>query len=165
MSHLFEPFTLRGVTLRNRVGISPMCQYSAQDGFANDWHKIHLGARATGGAGLIITEAAAVEPRGRITPHCLGIWSDAHADALAETVAFCKAHGATMGIQLAHAGRKASSKRPWDGGGDAPNAQGGWDTIGPSALRFSEAYRQPREMRVDEIKAVEQAFVDVARSL
>ncbi len=98
MSHLFDPLPLRGVTLRNRVGVSPMCQYSAQNGMANDWHKIHLGARAMGGAGLIITEAVAVEPRGRISPGCLGIWDDDHAAALAETVAFCKSQGATMGI-------------------------------------------------------------------
>ncbi len=162
MSHLFDPLPLRGVTLRNRVGVSPMCQYSAQNGMANDWHKIHLGARAMGGAGLVITEAVAVEPRGRISPGCLGIWDDAHAAALAETVAFCKSQGATMGIQLAHAGRKASSKRPWDGGGNAPDAQGGWDIVGPSNQPYSEAYRTPRALSVDEIRGIQHAFADAA---
>jgi 2,4-dienoyl-CoA reductase-like NADH-dependent reductase (Old Yellow Enzyme family) len=163
MSHLFDPLTLRGVTLRNRIGMSPMCQYSAQDGIANDWHKIHLGSRAVGGAGLLIVEATAVEPRGRISPGCLGMWSDAHAEAFASAIAFCKSHGVKMGIQLAHAGRKASSHRPWQGSGDVSDADGGWQTVAPSEIRFSDSYRLPHALSVNEIRATQQAFVDAAR--
>src|SRR5579875_1820971 len=108
MSHLFDPFTLRGVTLRNRIGVSPMCQYSCEDGLANDWHLVHLGSRAVGGAALVIAEATAVEARGRISPQDLGIWSDAHVAPLARIARFIKGQGAVPGVQLAHAGRKAS---------------------------------------------------------
>src|SRR5687767_10300196 len=111
MPHLFDSFTLRGVTLRNRIGMSPMCQYSAVDGFANDWHFVHLGARAVGGVGLIIVEATAVEARGRITPQDLGLWSDEHIETLARIVRYVEDHGAVAGIQIAHAGRKASTWR------------------------------------------------------
>src|SRR5258706_11068264 len=124
MPHLFDPFTLKGVTLRNRIGMSPMCQYSCDNGFANEWHKVHLGSRAVGGAALIIVEATAVEDRGRISPFDMGIWTDAHADALAPIAAFVTQHGAVPGIQIAHAGRKASTPRPWDSGHSVPDDQG-----------------------------------------
>src|SRR5579875_2823927 len=114
MSHLFDPFTLRGVTLRNRIGVSPMCQYSCEDGLANDWHLVHLGSRAVGGAALVIAEATAVEARGRISPSDLGIWKDEHVAHLARIAAFIRQQGAVPGIQLAHAGRKASTRPPWD---------------------------------------------------
>src|SRR5512141_1262494 len=115
MPHLFEPLTIGGITLRNRIGVSPMCQYSYVDGFSNDWQLVHLGARAAGGAGLVIAEASAVEARGRITPDDLGIWSDAHVEPLARLTRYIKSQGAVPGIQIAHAGRKASTTRPWDG--------------------------------------------------
>src|SRR5437868_6483254 len=116
MSALFQPFRLRGVTLRNRIGVSPMCQYSSTDGFASDWHLVHLGSRAIGGAGLVMTEAAAVEARGRISLEDLGIWDDAHIELLARIVQSVQARGAVAGMQLAHAGRKAGTARPWEGG-------------------------------------------------
>ncbi|MGB2711914.1 MAG: bifunctional salicylyl-CoA 5-hydroxylase/oxidoreductase, partial [Conexibacter sp.] len=113
-AHLFAPLRVRGVELRNRVGVSPMCEYSSEDGFANDWHLVHLGARAVGGAGLVLTEAAAVTAEGRISPADLGIWKDEHVEPLRRIAAFVAAHGAVPGIQLAHAGRKASTARPWE---------------------------------------------------
>ncbi|MCA1993055.1 MAG: oxidoreductase, partial [Coleofasciculus sp. S288] len=116
MLHLFEPLTIRDVTFRNRIAVAPMCQYSSQDGYANDWHLVHLTSRAVGGAGLVLTEAAAVEPGGRISPADLGIWSDGHAEALAKIVALIHNLGSVAGIQLAHAGRKASTAKPWEGG-------------------------------------------------
>lgn len=164
MTHLFEPFTLRGLTLRNRIGVAPMCQYSCEDGFATDWHLVHLGSRAVGGAGVVIAEATAVEARGRISPRDLGIWTDAHADALAKTAHFIKEHGAVAGIQLAHAGRKASTFHPWEGRhGGVPKDEGGWEVIAPSAIPFSDTYRQPHEMTLDDIQQVQQAFVDAAK--
>lgn len=162
MSHLFDPFTLRGVTLRNRIGVSPMCQYSAEGGLANDWHLVHLGARAVGGAGLVMAEATAVEARGRISPHDLGLWSDAHIEPLARVARFVAAHGAAPAIQLAHAGRKASSKRPWDGAGGVIDADGGWVPVAPSALAFRPDYRQPRALSLEEIGEVRRAFRDAA---
>ncbi|ACM57690.1 NADH:flavin oxidoreductase/NADH oxidase [Halorubrum lacusprofundi] len=127
---LFTPFTLRDTEFRNRVMLSPMCQYSADDGFANDWHRVHLGSRAAGGAGVVMTEATAVEPRGRITPDCLGIWSDEHAEAIEPIVEFVKSQGATPGIQLAHAGRKASHQPPAEGGDPIPaDRERGWETV------------------------------------
>src|SRR5512140_2675074 len=114
---LMTPLAIREITLRNRIAVSPMCQYSAQDGFANDWHLVHLGSRAVGGAGLVIAEATAVEARGRLSPQGLGIWTDAHVAPLARIAAFLEMHGAAAGIQLAHAGRKASTSRPWEGDG------------------------------------------------
>ncbi len=116
MPHLFDPLTLRSVSLRNRIGVSPMCQYSAEDGFANDWHLTHYGARAAGGAGLIIVEATAVEPIGRISPNDLGLWSDEQIEPLARVVRYLREYGAAPAIQIAHAGRKAGTARPWDGG-------------------------------------------------
>ncbi len=163
MPHLFEPFTLHDVTLRNRIGMSPMCQYSYQDGFANDWLVAHLGARAAGGAGLMIIEATAVEARGRITPDDLGLWSDEQVEPLARAVRFVKEQGAVAGIQIAHAGRKASTLRPWDGGGPVPEANPrGWPVVGPSPLPFDPSYPTPHELSVPEILAVQDAFQTAA---
>ena len=158
MPHLFDPLTLRGVTLRNRIGVSPMCQYSAVDGFANDWHLVHLGSRAVGGAGLVMTEATAVEARGRISPSDLGIWSDAHVPPLARIARFVKEQGAVPGIQLAHAGRKASHAVPWKGDAPLADAEGGWTPIAPSAIPFSPKDRIPSEMTKSDIAAVLDAF-------
>ncbi|MDZ7706584.1 MAG: NADH:flavin oxidoreductase/NADH oxidase [Trueperaceae bacterium] len=134
---LFDPLTLRGVTMRNRVGVSPMCTYSADDGLANPWHVAHLGARAIGGAGLVMAEAAAVEPRGRITPHDVGLWSDRHVDALKPVATAIESQGSVAAIQLAHAGRKASTYRPWaEASGVVPAEQGGWTTVGPTPEPF-----------------------------
>src|SRR4051794_3525066 len=158
--HLFTPYAMRDVTLRNRIVVSPMCQYSCEDGFATDWHLVHLGSRAVGGAGLVIVEATAVEARGRISPQDLGIWSDAHAEPLARIAAFMRAQGAAPGIQLAHAGRKASTYRPWSGNGAISIAEGGWaDVIAPSAMPFSDTYPQPRAMTAADMQAVRDAFV------
>ena len=136
---LLSPLTIRGVTLRNRIVMAPMCQYVAQDGFADDWHLVHLGSRAAGGAGLVIVEATAVTPDGRITPADLGIWSDEHVAPLTRIARFVHSQGAVAGIQLAHAGRKASCDVPWKGGGGlmTPEA-GGWPVIGPSAITFDD---------------------------
>src|SRR5437763_2680082 len=132
MSHLFEPLRLRDVELRNRIMISPMCQYSSIDGLANDWHLVHLGSRAVGGAALVMVEATAVTRDGRISPADMGIWSDAHVEPLARIARFVEAQGAVAGIQLAHAGRKASTKAPWEGGGPLLTPeQGGWTVVGP----------------------------------
>lgn len=160
--HLFEPLTLRGVTLRNRIAVSPMCQYSSSDGFANDWHLVHLGSRAVGGAGLVMLEATAVEARGRISPEDLGIWDDAHVEMLARIAAFLKAHGAVPGIQLAHAGRKASTARPWDGGGVLSPDRGGWTTVAPSAIPFG-TWGTPDALDEDGVTQVIEAFVAGAR--
>ena len=162
-THLFSPLTLRGVTLRNRVAVSPMCQYSSEDGFANDWHLVHLGSRAVGGAGLILTEAAAVEARGRISPQDLGIWKDKHIDFLKRITRFMSEHGAVPGIQLAHAGRKASTYRPWaDARGTVPPDEGGWPVVGPSAEVFVEGYSQPTALGEDELGEIVEAFSDAA---
>jgi 2,4-dienoyl-CoA reductase-like NADH-dependent reductase (Old Yellow Enzyme family) len=163
MPHLFEPLTVRGVTLRNRIGVSPMCEYSSEDGFPNDWHFVHLGSRAVGGAGLVITEAAAVEARGRISPHDAGIWSDAHAEAWAKITRFIAEQGAVPGIQLAHAGRKASTARPWEGGKGLTDDQGGWEPVGPSALAFEPEYRLPHALSVGDIQDIQEAFVAAAK--
>ncbi|NUO64301.1 MAG: oxidoreductase, partial [Gemmatimonadaceae bacterium] len=142
--HLFAPLQQRGVTLRNRVVVSPMCQYSSVDGFADDWHLVHLGAFATGGAAVVLTEAAAVTPEGRISPQDLGLWSDAHVEMLARIGRFVRGQGALFGAQLSHAGRKASTRRPWDGRGPAPPAEGGWSPVlGPSAIPFDERHLTP----------------------
>ena len=158
MPHLFEPLTLRGATLRNRIGVSPMCQYSCTDGMATDWHLVHLGSRAVGGAGLVMVEASAVEPRGRISPADMGLWSDAHVSPLARIARFVKEQGAVPGIQLAHAGRKASTAVPWAGGGSLADADGGWPTVAPSAIPFSPKDRVPAEMTKSDIAAVLDAF-------
>ncbi|MBX7214666.1 MAG: NADH:flavin oxidoreductase/NADH oxidase [Thermoflexales bacterium] len=163
MPHLFDAFTVRGVTLRNRIGLSPMCQYSAENGFASAWHHAHYGARASGGAGLLIQEATAVQAAGRISPQDLGLWDDAHIDGLARITQFVKSQGAVAGIQLAHAGRKASSLRPWSGSGAASDAQGGWGPIGPTAQPFDATLRTPRAMTGADIRGVIADFVSAAR--
>jgi 2,4-dienoyl-CoA reductase-like NADH-dependent reductase (Old Yellow Enzyme family) len=143
---LFEPLTLRGTTFRNRVFVSPMCQYSATDGLPEDWHLVHLGARAVGGAGLVLTEATAVSPEGRISPEDTGIWNDEQAERWARIVAFVQAQGAKAGVQLAHAGRKASTYRPWDNGsGTVPAVDGGWTAVAPSSVAFGR-YAVPAEL-------------------
>lgn len=159
MSILMSPLPLRGVTLKNRIVVSPMCQYSSQDGFANDWHLVHLGSRAVGGAGLILFEASAVVPEGRITPHDLGIWKDEHIEGLKRITDFISAQGSIPGIQLAHAGRKASHHRPWDGGkAIAPNEENGWQTVAPSSIPFQDGEPTPHAMSEAEIKEVVIAF-------
>jgi 2,4-dienoyl-CoA reductase-like NADH-dependent reductase (Old Yellow Enzyme family) len=158
MAHLFEPLTLRGLTLRNRIAVSPMCQYSCDDGFVNDWHFVHLASRAVGGAALVFTEAAAVTPEGRISPEDLGVWDDVHVAPFERMARFVKGEGAAFGIQLAHAGRKASTRRPWDGHGAIEPADGGWEPIAPSPTRFAPDYPAPREMTLDDIALVVDAF-------
>lgn len=164
MPHLFDPLTQRGVTFRNRIAVSPMCQYSSTDGFANDWHLVHLTSRAVGGAGLVFTEAAAVEPRGRISPQDLGLWQDEHVEPLAKTVALIHQAGAIAGIQLAHAGRKASTATPWEGGKALSEAEGGWRPIvAPSAIAFNQDSPVPAALSLDEIHQLTEAFVQAAR--
>ncbi|WP_181306159.1 NADPH dehydrogenase NamA [Rufibacter sp. XAAS-G3-1] len=139
MSALFTPLQIKSIQLKNRIVVSPMCQYSSQDGFANDWHLVHLGSRAVGGAGLILLEATAVSPEGRITPDDLGIWQDEHLPELKRIASFLEAHGSVPGIQLAHAGRKASHRSPWKGGTALhPGEEGAWTTVAPSAIPFQE---------------------------
>jgi 2,4-dienoyl-CoA reductase-like NADH-dependent reductase (Old Yellow Enzyme family) len=163
VSALFQPLRLREVTLRNRVAVSPMCQYSARDGLPTEWHLVHLGSRAVGGAGLVIAEASAVSPEGRISPDDTGLWSDAHAAAWAPIARFVVEQGAAPGIQLAHAGRKASTDAPWRGGRPVGAAPRGWPPVGPSPLPFEEGYPVPRELTIDEIEGVVGAFRDAAR--
>ncbi|WP_375447059.1 NADH:flavin oxidoreductase/NADH oxidase [uncultured Fibrella sp.] len=163
MSLLLSPLTIRGVELKNRLVVSPMCQYSSVDGFANDWHLVHLGSRAVGGAGLIITEATAISPEGRITPHDLGIWTDEHIPGLKRITDFITANGSVPGIQLAHAGRKASHHRPWDGGkailSDEPT---GWQTGAPSALPFTPDEPAPTALTSEGIQQVRSDFRSAA---
>ncbi len=159
MSALFSPFKLRDLTFPNRVFVSPMCEYSSDGGLPNEWHLVHLGSRAVGGAGLVVTEASGVTPEGRISPQDAGIWSEAHAEAWAPIVRFIKAHGSTAGMQLAHAGRKASTFAPWRGHGAVPEDGGGWPVIGPSAIKFADSYPQPRAMTEADIDACVAAFV------
>ena len=154
---LFHPLTLRGITLRNRIAVAPMCQYSSVDGFASDWHLVHLGSRAVGGAGLVMTEATAVEARGRISPQDLGIYRDEHIVMLKRIATFIKEQGAVPAIQLAHAGRKASTYRPWEGHGEVPEGQR-WQTIGPSAERFNTMYPLPKAMTQADIAEVVESF-------
>lgn len=159
---LFTPVMLRSVTMRNRIGVAPMCQYSSEDGFADDWHLVHYGSRAAGGAGLVIAEATAVLPEGRISPQDLGIWKDAHVDGLARVARFIQEQGSVPAIQLAHAGRKASVRRPWEGRGWVPPEQGGWSTVGPGVQPFGD---NPAPMPLDDvgIERVIEAFRDAAR--
>jgi 2,4-dienoyl-CoA reductase-like NADH-dependent reductase (Old Yellow Enzyme family) len=157
MTMLFSPLTLRTTTLKNRIGVSPMCMYSSVDGFANDWHRQHVGARVAGGAGLFIMEATAVTPDGRITPACHGIWSDAHIEPLKPVTAFARAHDCVIGIQLAHAGRKGSTQTPWAGSGFVPLSDGGWETAAPSAVAYN-GYATPRAMTADDIRRMVDAF-------
>jgi 2,4-dienoyl-CoA reductase-like NADH-dependent reductase (Old Yellow Enzyme family) len=165
MSSLFSPFALKDVTLRNRIAVSPMCQYSAHGGLPSDWHLVHLGARAIGGAALVIAEATAVSPEGRITPGCTGLWSDAHAEKFAPIARFIKSQGAVPGIQLAHAGRKASAFAPWTGVGNLPESHSDhWQPIGPSPIPFGGPLNLvPAEMSKVDIRRVQVDFVAAAR--
>lgn len=163
-SQLFSPLPLRGVTLPNRIAVSPMCEYSAVDGFANDWHLVHLGSRAAGGAGMVIVEATAVEPRGRITYGDLGLWSDAQIEPLRRIVDFVKGQGSVPAIQIAHAGRKASCHLPWDGGAAIPpGAPNGWQVVAPSAVPFQTGDPVPHALTVGEIDGLVEAFAATAR--
>jgi len=162
-SILFQPLRLRQVELKNRIVVSPMCQYSAKDGFASDWHLVHLGSRAVGGAGLVISEAVAVSSEGRISPGDLGLWSDDHIDGLARITRFIETQGSAAGIQLAHAGRKACTAAPWNGGGPVSIDEGGWQPVGPSPLRFQDGYPVPRPLEPAEIPAVVESFRNAAR--
>ncbi|MES2692578.1 MAG: NADH:flavin oxidoreductase/NADH oxidase [Verrucomicrobiota bacterium] len=163
MPHLFTPFSIKSITLRNRIGVSPMCMYSSEDGVANDWHLVHLGGLARGGAGLVVAEATAVTPEGRITPGDAGIWAEKHVEPLARINRFVKAQGAVPGIQIAHAGRKASAARPWEGGGHIGDEAGGWTPVGPSALAFGGSLnRVPHELALDEIAGLQRAFAAAA---
>jgi len=163
MPKLFEPLALRRVTFRNRVFVSPMCMYSSREGLPNDWHMVHLGSRAVGGAGLVIAEATAVSPIGRITPYDTGLWSTAHAEAFAPIVRFIKANGAVAGIQLAHAGRKASTDAPWRGGKLLDELTGGWTPLAPSPVKFDESYAEPREITPHDLEEILEQFVRAAR--
>jgi 2,4-dienoyl-CoA reductase-like NADH-dependent reductase (Old Yellow Enzyme family) len=161
--HLFTPITIREITLRNRIAVSPMCQYSSDDGFANDWHLVHLGSRAIGGAALVMVEASAVEARGRITPRDHGLWKDEHIDMLSRITAFIKSQGGAPGIQIAHAGRKASCHVPWNGGSVIPPSAGGWQCVAPSAIAFNEGNPAPAPLTETEISGLTQSFVAAAR--
>ncbi len=164
MTHLFEPLTIRGVTLRNRVGISPMCMYSSVDGHATDWHLIHLGSRAVGGAALIFAEATAVEDIGRISPEDAGLWTDSQIAPLARITKFIDEYGGVPAIQLAHAGRKASTYRPWEKEkGSVPKSKGGWQSVGPSAIPFDSDYDTPSELSFDDIDRIKQSFLDATK--
>ncbi len=160
MAKLFDEFHLKEVNLRNRIAVSPMCQYSSDDGFPNDWHFVHLGSRAVGGAGLVVVEATAVSPEGRISPADSGIYHDAHVEPFARIARFLKQNGAVPGIQLAHAGRKASANKPWEGDDHIASDQGGWDIIAPSAVAFGgNLPKVPRAMTFADIRRIQDAFV------
>jgi 2,4-dienoyl-CoA reductase-like NADH-dependent reductase (Old Yellow Enzyme family) len=164
MAGLFDPLAIREVKFVNRVFVSPMCEYSSHEGYANDWHFVHLGSRAVGGAGLVLTEATAVLPEGRISPQDLGIWADEHIEMLSRIVSFIHEQGSVAGMQLAHAGRKASTRRPWEGSGAIPEAEGGWKkVVAPSALPFAESYPMPQALTNDGIQEVVSAFGAAAR--
>ncbi|UYA61157.1 NADH:flavin oxidoreductase/NADH oxidase [Pectobacterium colocasium] len=165
MSALFQPFKLKDITLRNRIAVPPMCTYSANDGLINDWHQVHYASLARGGAGLVIVEATAVAPEGRITPHCAGIWNDEQAQAFAKVAKSIKDAGAVPGIQIAHAGRKASANIPWEGDDHIPAGDSrGWQTISPSAEAFgADLSKQPQEMTLEDIARVRDDFVAAAR--
>ncbi|HSH38053.1 MAG TPA: hypothetical protein VK993_04640, partial [Chthoniobacterales bacterium] len=163
-SNLFSPLQLRDVRIRNRIGVSPMCQYSSVDGFANDWHFVHLGSRAVGGAGLVIAEATAVVPEGRISPQDLGLWKDEQIEMLGRIFRFVEAQGAVAGIQLAHAGRKASTPPPWEEGSAVSESEGGWRPIyAPTAEAFEEGDIVPQEIDAAGIRRVVDAFAAAAR--
>ncbi|EXJ12418.1 NADH:flavin oxidoreductase/NADH oxidase [Nitrincola nitratireducens] len=165
MSQLFTPFTLKSITLRNRIAVPPMCQYSAEDGFTNEWHLSHYTSLARGGAGLVIVEATAVSPEGRISPACTGLWSDEHKTGMAAIAQGIKAAGAVPGIQIAHAGRKASANRPWEGDDHiAEDDPRGWQTLAPSAIAFgANLPKQPQKMSIEDIQRVKADFVASAR--
>lgn len=161
--HLFDELQIRAATLRNRIVVSPMCEYSSTDGFANDWHLVHLGSRAVGGASLVFTEASAVSPEGRISPQDLGIYKDAHIENLSRITRFICDQGAIPGMQIAHAGRKGSTLRPWEGSGAIPESKGGWIPVAPSAIPFADGYATPAALDLNGIRAVVKAFADAAR--
>jgi 2,4-dienoyl-CoA reductase-like NADH-dependent reductase (Old Yellow Enzyme family) len=161
MSQLFTPLRIRDISFNNRIVVSPMCQYSSHDGMSEDWHLVHLGSRAVGGAGLIFTEATAVSPEGRISPFDLGIWKDEHIDGLRKIVKFVRGQGSEIGIQLAHAGRKASVAEPWNGGKLVK--QGAWQPVAPSPIIFSEGYAEPAELTPEGIGKVIGDFGAAAR--
>lgn len=163
MSILFSPLKLKAIELKNRIAVSPMCMYSSEDGYANDWHIVHLGSRAAGGAGLILTEATAVSPEGRISPDDLGIWKDEHIDNLKRITTFILQQGSIPGIQLAHAGRKASVSSEWKGGEFLTPAKGGWIPIAPSPVPFSTEYGMPREMTTEDIGKTISDFANAAQ--
>jgi 2,4-dienoyl-CoA reductase-like NADH-dependent reductase (Old Yellow Enzyme family) len=163
VSALFSPLTLRGTTFRNRIFVSPMCMYSSRDGFPTNWHLVHLGSRAVGGAALVMQEATAVAPDGRISPDDAGIWSETHGTSYARITSFIREHGALPGIQLAHAGRKASTDLPWLGGNPLSEGKRGWRPVGPSAVAFDEVYAVPHELTADEIGGIVRRFADAAR--
>ena len=162
MPHLFSKLRMRDVDFANRIVVSPMCQYSSVDGYANDWHFAHLASRAVGGAALVFTEAAAVTPEGRISPQDLGVWSEKHFEPLERIARFMENQGARAGIQLAHAGRKGSTYRPGAGQGAVPESTGGWRPVAPSAIAFSETYAKPDELTIDQIKSLQRAFATAA---
>lgn len=163
MSQLFSPITFQGVTLKNRIAVSPMCQYSSENGYPTDWHLVHLGSYASGGAGLVIMEATAVVPEGRISPLDMGIWEDGQAEALSQIVQFIRGQGSVAGIQLAHAGRKAGTRSPWDSGkGVLTPEEGGWEVVGPSALPFTDGWLVPHELTFQEIQDLKDKWVQAA---
>jgi 2,4-dienoyl-CoA reductase-like NADH-dependent reductase (Old Yellow Enzyme family) len=159
---LFTPLRIRDITLRNRITVSPMCQYSAEEGFANDWHLVHLGSRAVGGAGLVLMEATAVEARGRISPDDTGIWKDEHIEPLSRITRFLREHGAAAGVQLAHAGRKASTPAPWRSGSVIAPEGGGWQPVAPSAVPFHPGDPAPHELSIAEVGLIVDAFRSAA---
>ncbi|MFD2933428.1 NADPH dehydrogenase NamA [Spirosoma flavum] len=164
MSVLFSPISIRSIHLKNRIVVSPMCQYSSEDGFSTDWHLVHLGSRAVGGASLIISEAAAVSPEGRISPNDLGIWKDEHIAGLKRITQFIQQNGAVAGIQLAHAGRKASTNRPWEGGAAiSPTDPKGWQTVAPSAIPFTEGNPEPLALTDEGLEKVRADFVSATQ--
>lgn len=164
MSKLLSPLTIKNTTFKNRIVISPMCQYSSEDGFANDWHLVHLGSRAVGGAALLIQEATAVSPEGRITSADMGLWKDEHIEKLKQIVTFIHTQNALAGVQLAHAGRKASAQKPWDGGKQIPSQKAnGWQTFAPSALPFREDTEAPAALDKEGIKKVIDDFTAAAQ--
>ena len=163
MSKLFSPLEIKSIKLKNRITVSPMCQYSSVDGFANDWHLVHLGSRAVGGAGLIISEATAVSTEARISPQDLGIWEDDHIEKLAQITSFISQHGTVPGIQLSHAGRKASTATPWLGRGKVKAEDGGWQPVAPSAIAFSDSYPMPVALDQEGIDKVILDFTNAAK--
>lgn len=167
MTALFTPLKVKDITFRNRVGVAPMCQYSSEDGMATDWHMVHLGSKAVGGAGLIIAEATGVSPEGRITPGCAGIWNDKQVEALIPINRFIHKHGSVAGIQIAHSGRKGSSARPWEGGAHLKDDEGGWPVQGPAGIPFDpdgkRLWKTPKAITKDDIKLIQDQFVEAAK--
>jgi 2,4-dienoyl-CoA reductase-like NADH-dependent reductase (Old Yellow Enzyme family) len=162
MAYLFQPISFKSIQLKNRIAVSPMCQYSSHDGFANDWHLVHLGSRAVGGAGLIITEATAVSPEGRISPEDLGLWKDEHIAFLKRITSFIESFGTVVGVQLAHAGRKASHEPPWLGGAYVTDPNRSWTTVAPSAIAFKEGDPAPLALDLSGIEKVINDFRQAA---